>query len=371
MEKREKKKKRKKSQNSPGNQSESNETLNMFSSQQSSQQNNNGPQPNGFFQTFSQPNIGMSYGQPFYSSSPPPPMGSPGQIQTPPQDVLSKILQRLDTMDKKLGQLDCIQSSVNKITDQVNTMSTKINGLETKMKTIEDSREFDSKSIDLLQAKQNQIDSIMLKMQKLETEQKEKLLDLQSREMRDNLMFYNFKEEKGETDQHCMEKLYDLMENELGLQNARAIQFHRVHRVGRYNRTKTRPIVAKFAFYPDRERVRAAAKNLEGTNYSIGQQFPKEIQDRRRRLVPLMKKAKGEGKPAYISVDKLYIDGTQYVVKTDPMQPLTTPAGATAVTVKPAVVAAGIPGAFAGVHMASEATSMDTGATANTAQGTA
>ena len=74
------------------------------------------------------------------------------------------------------------------------------------MKTIEDSREFDSKSIDLLQAKQNQIDSIMLKMQKLETEQKEKLLDLQSREMRDNLMFYNFKEEKGETDQHCMEK---------------------------------------------------------------------------------------------------------------------------------------------------------------------
>ena len=70
-------------------------------------------------------------------------------------------------------------------------------------------------------------------------------------------------------------------------------------------------------------------------------------------------------------MDKLYIDGTQYVVKTDPIQPLATPAGATAVTVEPAVVAAGIPEAFAGVHMASEATSMDTGATANTAQGTA
>ena len=198
-------KKWKKSQNSPESNEQKHQTLNMFSSQQSSQQNNNGPQPNGFFQTFSQPNIGI-YGQSYYSSSPLPPMGSPGQIQTPPQDVLSKILQRLDTMDKKLGQLDCIQSSVNKITDQVNTMSTKINGLETKMKTIEDSREFDSKSIDLLQAKQNQIDSIMLKMQKLETEQKEKLLDLQSREMRVHLMFYNFKKEKGETDQHCMEK---------------------------------------------------------------------------------------------------------------------------------------------------------------------
>ena len=138
-------------------------------------------------------------------------------------------------------------------------------------------REFDSKSIDLLQATQNQTDSIMLKMQKLETEQKEKLLDLQSREMRDTLMFYNFKEKKGETDQHCMKKLYALMENELDLQNARTIQFHRVHRVGRFNRTKACPIVGKFAFYPDRERVRAASKNLERTNYSIGQQFPKEI----------------------------------------------------------------------------------------------
>ena len=57
-----------------------------------------------------------------------------------------------------------------------------------------------------------------------------------------------------------------------------------------------------------------------------------------------MKKAKGEGKQAYVSVDKLYFDGTQYVVKTDPIQPLGTPVGATAVTVEPAVVAAGIPG---------------------------
>ena len=67
--------------------------------------------------------------------------------------------------------------------------------------------------------------------------------------------------------------------------------------MGRFIRSKTRPIVVKFAFYPDRERVRAAAKNLEGMTYSIGQQLPKEIQGvRRRRLVPIMKKTKQEGK---------------------------------------------------------------------------
>ena len=131
---------------------------------------------------------------------------------------------------------------------------------------------------------------------RLEAEQKGKLLDLQSREVRDNLLFYNFQAERGESDQHFMEKPYRLMENELALQNARDIQFHRMHRVGRFIRSKTRPIVAKFAFYPDRERVRAAAKNIEGMTYSIGQQLPKEIQDRRRRLVPIMKKTKQEGK---------------------------------------------------------------------------
>ena len=249
-------------------------------------------------------------------------------------------------MDKKLGQLDTIQVSVNKITDQVNTMNTKINGLETKMKTIEDSRQFDSKSLDLLQAKQKQIDSIMHKMQKMEADQKEKLIDLQCREMRDNLIFYNFKEEQGETDQLCMEKLYRLMENELALQNAREIQFHRVHRMGRFNRNKTRPIVAKFAFYPDRERVRGAAKNLEGTSFSIGQQFPKEVQDRRRVLVPMTKKAKLEGKEAYISVDKLYINGTQYVVKSDPVESVA--AAGPAVTVVPARTTGSTLGATAG-----------------------
>ena len=351
MDKRNKKKKRKKSQNSPKNQSESPEQKRqpviMFSSQQNGTNNGSQPsvvQPNAFFQIFSQPGTGMPFGQPYYSSSPPPSLGSPGQGQAPSPDILSKIFNRLDTMDKKLGQLDSIQVTVNKITDQVNTMNTNINCLETKMESIEDSRKFDSKSLDLLQAKQKQIDDIMQKMQKLEADQKEKLIDLQCREMRDNLIFYNFKEERGETDKDCIEKLYRLMENELEIESARTIQFHRVHRMGRFNRNKTRPIVAKFAFYPDRERVRGAAKKLEGTSYSIGQQFPKEVQDRRRVLVPMMKKAKNEGKEAYISVDKLYIDETQYVVKSDPVD---SAAGA-AVTVVPAKTTGSTVGAAIG-----------------------
>ena len=183
-------------------------------------------------------------------------------------------------MDKQLGQLDFIQVSVNKLTDKVNTMDTKINGLEARMANIEQSRDYDSKSVDSLQTKQTEIDKLVKEMRKLEEQQQEKLLELQSREMRDNLIFYRIPEEKGETDQDCVEKVLNLIQSELRVENARDIRFHKVHRIGRFNRNKTRPIVAKFAFFPEREKVRKSAKNLEGTNYSIGQQFPKEILER-------------------------------------------------------------------------------------------
>ena len=76
----------------------------------------------------------------------------------------------------------------------------------------------------------------------------------------------------------------------------------------------TRPIVTKFAFFPDRERVRRAGARLREnhSHYSVGQQYPKEVQERRRALVPIMKQARDSGKDAYIVVDKLYIDKTLY-----------------------------------------------------------
>ena len=50
---------------------------------------------------------------------------------------------------------------------------------------------------------------------------------------------------------------------ELRVENARDTWFHRVHRMRRFNRNKARPIVAKFAFFPDGEKVRKSAKILK------------------------------------------------------------------------------------------------------------
>ena len=56
-------------------------------------------------------------------------------------------------------------------------------------------------------------------------------------------------------------------------------------------------------------KVRKSAPNLKDTHYGVSPQYPKEILEKRRKLVPLMKAAKSRNQKAYISWDKLYIDG--------------------------------------------------------------
>ena len=54
------------------------------------------------------------------------------------------------------------------------------------------------------------------------------------------------------------------MQGDMQIENAKTeIKLHRTHRIGRYYNGKTRPIVTKFAYYPDRERVRKSGAMLK------------------------------------------------------------------------------------------------------------
>ena len=91
---------------------------------------------------------------------------------------------------------------------------------------------------------------------------------------------------------------------------ADTIKFERIHRMPSHPVSgKTRSVVAKFTFLQDREMVRKQWKQLKGTNYQMFEQFPKEVGDKRRKLVKKMKDALNEGKRAWLAYDTLYIDG--------------------------------------------------------------
>ena len=329
--------KRKKSENSPDNVSEGTKQRKMAAPKQGQEQT---PQASQFSYTgISQP--GLCYSPQGYTMNGLMNNGMPGMVNgitvSPPiysphsqplqplpegGDILNKILSRLDCIDTKLVRLDTIETSVSKISTKVNSMDQKVVSLESKMTAIEDSRTFDSQTMTELNNKHSAMQKDMAYIKKAqaslvenENKLKEQLIDLKCREMRDNLLFYNVKEERDETDDACVNKVLGIMEDDMKIDSARLnIKLHRAHRIGRYANGKTRPIVAKFAYYPDRERARKAGQVLRDTVsvYAVSQQYPKEVQERRRALVPIMKQARLNGSEAYIVVDKLYIDKHLY-----------------------------------------------------------
>ena len=93
------------------------------------------------------------------------------------------------------------------------------------------------------------------------------------------------------------------------------IPFERVHRLGRYkpDQEKPRPIIAKFHRFKDRGILRQSARDtLTGTQYGVKEQFPIEVESKRRTLYPIMKKAR-ENKENKVRMvrDRLFINDNE------------------------------------------------------------
>ena len=73
-----------------------------------------------------------------------------------------------------------------------------------------------------------------------------------------------------------------------------------------------RVIIARFLRYSDRQRIAKLARSLKDDQISIYPDFPKSIQESRRRQIPKLKAAKQGAKTAYFHPSKpdlLYVDG--------------------------------------------------------------
>lgn len=96
------------------------------------------------------------------------------------------------------------------------------------------------------------------------------------------------------------------------------VEFERVHRIPtrrseEYDPGKPRPIIAKLSFYKDKSRIFQYAKNIDrSTKIGVAEDYPKEIDNIRKELLPVLRKAKKENAQAAFNVDKLIINGQIY-----------------------------------------------------------
>ena len=236
------------------------------------------------------------------------------------------VLEKLDKMEKKLDSLEgyvkVVDGKVNRLQEKVEYFELFSKDAALSLKVLDEGMSFANSEIESMKEKvkhwekslQEETARVERKLQgEIEVLRDEKLY-MEVYQRRENLRFYGIREASGATEENVKEVLVGFMQNELDISEADTIEFQRIHRIGRPNlsQDKPRPIIARFLRYSDRELVMSKAKKLKGTGLGISADLPKDIVNRRKKLMPKFKKAKEDGQSAFFKrsePDKLYIEG--------------------------------------------------------------
>ena len=216
-------------------------------------------------------------------------------IQKNCQDLNKKF----DKMDKSVNQL---KKANKKLQDQNLKLTKTVDKLASTVSELESSAEVNSSKLDQLEG--------------------------QSR--RQNLKFYEIEESNNETWEASEEKVRTYIRTELDIDDSN-ISIERAHRLPGKN--KPRPIIVKFSFYKDKDRVikryrelrksaREASSDDNVSNVASGgssdrvrvsEDFPDRVRKVRSALIPFLRQSIQSGRNAYQRHDKLVVNGNAYV----------------------------------------------------------
>ena len=173
----------------------------------------------------------------------------------------------------------------------------------------------------------NKIETLLQENDRLKIELSmthQRIVQIESQSRRENLIFEGIPDTKSESWSDCENKLYTLFKQHLKMENSQEIKFERVHRLGQYDSSKARPIIAKFSFYKDRMLIWNSRTKLKGSSIWIAEDYPAEIMKARKILFPILRKAQQiindpnndtDIRKVSINVDKLILNGKQYSVQ--------------------------------------------------------
>ena len=247
--------------------------------------------------------------------------------------------------NQKMIKLESQLSDIAHIKREMSSACTNILGIQTEMKTIKtkmsdydntiqqysdicDDLTTNNSEVDIrVDLMMNRLHTLQDKQQDINQKQQEtceKLTDIQWRSMRDNLIFSGIPEERQfrEKGENCEEVIQNLISTELQIPDQISIDC--AHRLGRFNprHAYPHPIVAKSTYFKDKERVRKAApKKLRDTNIWVKEQYPQEIELKRKQLYEPAKRVRQDpNNKVRLVRDKLFINNRQYMPNETPSQ---------------------------------------------------
>lgn len=162
-----------------------------------------------------------------------------------------------------------------------------------------------------------QRECISLKEENIAMKKHSDNIELYSR--RDNLIIHGVNDIPNESNAQCIEAAKKFIKNQLLISpnTVDAIKFVRCHRMGTPIPGKARPIIMRFYDYDMRELVWRSCSVLKGKQpYSLSEDFPRNIAERRRLLYIIYRAALSSGEYTSVKLkrDELFINGNRYTM---------------------------------------------------------
>ena len=232
-------------------------------------------------------------------------------------EKLDLILARLCSLDARMEDLN---NTVKNLQSKISLMETDIDSVKGKQKNLDDKFTHMETNSTLVDEHINKFQSSLDKSKDKIDEYHKKILYLEAYSRRENLKFEGIAEESQHNatsirSEETKDVLVDCLENVLGIEDAKSIEFQRVHRLGKPKNDSGgggRTIIARFLRFSDKERGLKQGRKLKGTDYRMFEDIPKELHEKRKPQLEILKKTRKEGRCANFSKsepDKLYIDG--------------------------------------------------------------
>ncbi|XP_077564723.1 uncharacterized protein LOC144180217 [Haemaphysalis longicornis] len=147
-------------------------------------------------------------------------------------------------------------------------------------------------------------------LQKTVSDLELKLDDLENRSRRSNLIVYGIPEDEQENEESLEEVINDQIAKTI--LEIEPVSIERIHRFGKPNPNKTRPIILKLLDDRDKTKILKNCHKLKGSEISISEDFSKRVRLIRKKLWDSAKPNKESGQKVHLVYDKISIDRTLY-----------------------------------------------------------
>ena len=201
----------------------------------------------------------------------------------------------------------------------INTLVAKVESLTTTVEKKDEEIKNLNESLENAQTKARVLEGRLTRLEKVVGETREELLQQKARSMKKNLLFYNLAESR---DEDVRKVLNEFFKNQLRMPQEQidSLVIENTHRMGKVTGRRSRPIVACFGSLQDKIKILRHTRNMDRTKkFSVAEQLPPELNERKQKLWPQYKKAKEESKAAKWFGEKLLVDNKMVEAKPDPI----------------------------------------------------